>query len=194
MRWSLVVLAACGVRQHTHDADEIDDLPTEDGGGWAADAPDAPWSFDTIGSALWASDTRGEMGVLLLTAGEGDCDDVVDLYTGLMPVLENDTGLLFVIYRYGGGGFEGTYLGGYGLAPDYSSEQIMQAAAFHDGMYWILSGYYGGGSTWLRIDQIADRVTGEYYASWWAGGYDAVNCGTFVDWYGGYYDTGYYWY
>jgi len=203
---ALFLLLGCSkdVADHEHEAADIDDLPlgTSNGGGWAASAPDAPWEFGQINTALFVTDPGNDgnnaEGLLFLASGDVTCDAIRDIQNmwSIDGLIGDHTGLLFGIEVYTDDGndgpppsFEGLYMGGYGYGLQ-GEERSLYAAAFDGGEYWIVGGY-GGGNTWLRVNTSDnEQIVGEYYASFWAGEFIAVNCGNWTVTY----DTGDYGY
>lgn len=174
------------------------------GSGSASSDENAPFALNKFDSALFFGevDEDGEWGegYLLLSTEEVSCDDIGDdeFYDILTDPI--GSGLLFLVQWYREdpededplSGFEGLYLGGYGYNYEEEAARVSLAVAFHEGYYYILSGYYSGGS-WIRFDQVSESAAeGEFDTEYWSGTFDADNCGLEVSEGGDYYDSGYY--
>jgi hypothetical protein len=168
---AIALLGAC------HGVVDPGTKPSQTDPNWAAAGPDAPWAL-RVESALWGTTIEGSTAYLLLSDGDQNCDDLNRIGSaGFIGSMSGASGVEFQVTDRRGrdDSFEGLYLSGYGETSGYDGGTTLQGGAFHDGVAWALG--YGGGM-WLRVDDVGDdHVTGQYYAMWWSGTFQAENCG-----------------
>ena len=159
------------------------------GKGSASSHDDAPFALDEFQSALFIGladdDYEWGEGYLVLSTEELSCDDLDD--EGYYNVLFDPVGSGLFYYLMWENerperenlyvGFEGLYMGGYSYSDELEAGRASGVIVFHEGYYYVLSGFYSAGS-WLRLDRVTEgTVNGDFNTEYWTGSFKAENCG-----------------
>ncbi len=71
-------------------------------------------------------------------------------------------------------------MGGYAYSGTRGG-RVMLSLAFSEGWLYFIDGYYssyfGGATTWVKIDEDDNGLKGSYETSHWSGSFDATSCG-----------------
>ena len=123
--------------------------------------------------------------MLLISDDTIDCDTLSkgSLFNDIEDVDLEGSGLIVgLFYDNNGPGagedFTGLWMSGY--AYGQGGERSMAMVPYSDGYYFVSYGwYYGiGNTTWLRIDDVGNNVTGTFSSDYWSGDFTATDCGT----------------
>lgn len=159
-------------------------------GGGVHSSPDAPFEIGGIKSGLWSvsanNDAQYQSGILLLSDEKIDCSTIAGNppFEAIDELTRGGKGLLFLFDQNvadGGAVLEwtGTWTS-YGDLPGSGEwgSRFLTATAFETGVIYEMA---SEPSDWVRLDEVGDKVEGEFWTEWWRGTFDAEACGAYED-------------